>query len=85
MSLVPTRSALLGLAAVGALLLAGATVQAEESGKPMIVKIHADWCGTCTRLEATFKELEQQIGSDARIVVLERVDRCDVRVRQGSQ
>ena len=46
--------------------------------KPMIVKIHADWCGTCTRLEATFDELEKQIGSDARIVVLDVTDKAAV-------
>ncbi len=47
-------------------------------GKPMIVKIHADWCGTCTRLEATFDELEKQIGADARIVVLDVTDKAAV-------
>ena len=75
MSLVPKRSALLGLAAVGALLLAGAAAQAGESGKPMIVKIHADWCGTCTKLDATFEELQVKVGSDTEIVVLDVTDR----------
>ncbi len=52
--------------------------------KPMIVKIHADWCGTCTRLEATFDELEKQIGSEARIVVLDVTDKAAV-VRSAAE
>jgi thiol-disulfide isomerase/thioredoxin len=47
-------------------------------GKPMVVKIHADWCGTCTRLETTFEQLEKQIGSEARIVVLDVTDKAAV-------
>ncbi len=46
--------------------------------KPMVVKIHADWCGSCTQLETTFEELEKQIGSEARIVVLDVTDKAAV-------
>jgi thiol-disulfide isomerase/thioredoxin len=70
------RSAALPLAALGALLLAAATAQAEPPGKPMIVKIHADWCGTCARLNSTFEELQARVGSDAEIVVLDVTDRA---------
>jgi thiol-disulfide isomerase/thioredoxin len=70
-----TRSTVLALAAVFSLALAGSSAQAEEAKTPLIVKIHADWCGTCQKLEPTFEELEQQVGSDARIVVLDVSDR----------
>jgi thiol-disulfide isomerase/thioredoxin len=73
-----TRSALLGLAALSAFLLAAAAVQAGEAGKPMIVKIHADWCGTCTRLNSTFEDLQVKVGDDAVIVVLDVTDRSAV-------
>ena len=74
-----------GLAALVALCFAVAPALAghhEKSetmnGKPMVVKIHADWCGTCTRLETTFEELEKQIGGEARIVVLDVTDKAAV-------
>jgi thiol-disulfide isomerase/thioredoxin len=41
----------------------------------MIVKIHADWCGTCTKLDVTFEELQLKVGSDAEIVVLDVTDK----------
>ena len=66
------KLALLGLAAMLAFALAS---HAEEPAKPMIVKIHADWCGTCTALEDTFEALEPQVGGDARIVILDVTDR----------
>jgi thiol-disulfide isomerase/thioredoxin len=79
------RGLAFGLAALVALCFAVVPAGADhheksvmKGDKPMIVKIHADWCGTCTRLETTFKELEQQIGSDARIVVLDVTDKAAV-------
>ena len=70
----PRRLAL-GLATVLALLVAALTAQGEVATTPMVVKIHADWCGTCTRLEPTFEALEQEVGSGARIVVLDVTDK----------
>lgn len=58
--------------------LAAPAVQAGDAGKPMIVKIHADWCGTCARLEPTFQELQTKVGSEAEIVVLDVTDRSAV-------
>jgi thiol-disulfide isomerase/thioredoxin len=50
--------------------------ESEASGvdTPFIVKIHADWCGTCTRLDPTFEELDAQLGGEARIVVFDVTD-----------
>ena len=74
------------LVAIGALLAlaisasspvwAGSEVSAsQDSSKPFVVKIHADWCGTCTRLNGPLEALHQQVGDGARIVVLDVTDR----------
>ena len=42
---------------------------ADDASKPFVVKIHADWCGTCRRLEATLEALRERTGDDVRIVV----------------
>jgi thiol-disulfide isomerase/thioredoxin len=73
------RPALLSLA--GSLLLAAmaqgesAVSAADDASKPFIVKIHADWCGTCTRMNPTFETLQQKYGSQTRIVVLDVTDK----------
>lgn len=48
---------------------------AEEGGQPMIVKIHADWCGTCTKLNTTFDELQTEVGEEAQLVILDVTDK----------
>jgi len=48
---------------------------ADDASKPFVVKIHADWCGTCSRLEATLEALRERTGDDVRIVVLDVTDR----------
>ena len=67
-------------AALGGLALAGASAQAGEMkgemqaatpAKPVIAKIHADWCGTCTRLNPTMAELEKRVGDEATVVTLD--------------
>jgi thiol-disulfide isomerase/thioredoxin len=67
-------------AALASALLVFATAHAaspvaddEDASKPFIVKIHADWCGTCTRMNPTFDALMKR--DDARIVVLDVTDR----------
>ena len=47
----------------------------DDASKPFVVKIHADWCGTCQRLDSTFEALRKRTGDDARIVVLDVTDR----------
>jgi thioredoxin-like negative regulator of GroEL len=69
-----TRGTLL-FAALLALAFAGLATADHHEAKPMIVKIHADWCGTCQKLNATMAELESQVGSQATLVVLDVTDR----------
>lgn len=61
-----------GLAAGGDLSEISA---ADDASRPFVVKIHADWCGTCTRLDPVIDALEERVGSGARIVVLDVTDR----------
>jgi thiol-disulfide isomerase/thioredoxin len=68
-----------GLAALFALALplaAGpASSETDAAKTPIVAKIHADWCGTCTRLEPTWEELQARYGDDVRFVVLDVTDR----------
>jgi thiol-disulfide isomerase/thioredoxin len=73
----PCRAAL-GLIVLLALVVGAAAAPAEESTTPMIVKIHADWCGTCAKLEPTIQELQKHVGGEARIVILDVTDKAAV-------
>ncbi len=66
---IPKLSA---LALVAALVLTGVAV-AEEAAEssPLVVKIHADWCGTCQRLGPTWKELQERHGGAVQFEVLD--------------
>ena len=64
------------LAAWAAVSTAGDGIStADDASKPFLVKIHADWCGTCTRMNPTFEVLEKKVGEEARIVVLDVTDK----------
>lgn len=54
---------------------AAATPAEPDPGRPFVVKIHADWCGTCTRLAPTWTRIEQELGGRARVVVLDVTNR----------
>ena len=72
----------LSLAAVFGLVFAAAPAQAgdtqvsasEDASRPFVVKIHADWCGTCRRLEGPLESLQDREGGNARYVVLDVTD-----------
>lgn len=63
------------VALVGAVWVSGAVAGEAAARKPFVVKIHADWCGTCTRLVPTFEALEQKYGERANLVVLDVTDK----------
>ena len=79
------RRALMGLA-LAVILFAGALASAGEAvsvvsaeadaSRPFLVKIHADWCGTCNRLEAPLSALRESHGSEIRYVTLDVTDRA---------
>ncbi len=60
------------------LLLGTATTASADTGadKPTVVKIHASWCGTCTRLEGTWKKLQDTYGDSANFVVFDVTDKA---------
>ena len=68
----------LGLAAAALLGLGASAARAdhhEEPAKPMVVKIHADWCGTCTKLNTTWEALRKEHGDSVEFVILDVTDR----------
>ena len=68
----------LGLAAAALLGLGASAARAdhhEQSAKPMVVKIHADWCGTCTKLNTTWEALRKEHGDSVEFVILDVTDR----------
>jgi thiol-disulfide isomerase/thioredoxin len=69
--LFPLLGVALGLA-LGALFSGGAA--ASEPAAPLVVKIHADWCGTCTRMAPSWNSVSTSLGSKARFVVLDVTD-----------
>ncbi len=69
------RAILLGLLLLLAAAPAWAESKAEARTGPLVVKIHADWCGTCTKLDSTWKELQSRYGESAEFVVLDVTDR----------
>lgn len=69
-------SVLLGALGLVLAVSAGADHHEENAAAvPLVVKIHADWCGTCVQLNPTMAQLEEELGSNARIVVLDVTDR----------
>ena len=48
---------------------------ANDASKPFVVKIHADWCGTCQMLGPVIDALDAEMGSSVCIVVLDVTNR----------
>ena len=76
-------SVCLALAAALALSALAPSVRAEDAveiseAKPYVVKIHADWCRTCRKLEGTWLKIESELGGDAHLVKLDVSDRAAV-------
>ena len=76
---MPIQSArILALAVILAVVAPWAPVAAEPAATeqtPIVVKIHADWCGTCRKLNPTWASLQQIYGDRVRFVVLDVSDR----------
>lgn len=75
--LVPRIARLALVAALAALFSAGPTraEPAAEGSAPILVKIHADWCGTCRKLNPTWDELKARHGDGVRYVILDVTSR----------
>jgi thiol-disulfide isomerase/thioredoxin len=46
-----------------------------EANKPFVVRIHADWCGSCKATEATWTRVQADLGELATMVELDVSDR----------
>jgi thiol-disulfide isomerase/thioredoxin len=71
------RAILVGLVL---LVLFGSAATADDAlegcnGKPYVVKIHADWCGSCKALKSVWQRIETDLGDQAIIVTLDVSDR----------
>ena len=44
-------------------------------GGPIVVKIHADWCGSCRASKATWKRVEKELAAQATVIEFDVSDR----------
>lgn len=71
----PKRLLVALLALTLCLVAAPAGSETEAPQTPIVAKVHADWCGTCAKLETTWRELESRYGGEVRFVILDVTDR----------
>ena len=71
-----TRSILVLVAGLLVAIAFGSPAVSSETAQPLFVKVHADWCGTCTKLEPTWSALQEEFGGEATFVVLDVTDRA---------
>ena len=66
------RAALAALFTIAVAASGGAESQpTPKSAHPYVVKVHADWCGTCSALEPTWEKIEAEYQGKARLVVFD--------------
>lgn len=70
-------SALCGAVAAVGLAFAALGEEPASSAEPelVLVRVHADWCLVCARLDTTFTKLERRLSGRAELLVLEVSDR----------
>jgi thiol-disulfide isomerase/thioredoxin len=76
------RSITIALVAVLAIALAHGIAGADHHGEdakqadqPIVAKISADWCGTCTKMKPTIEALREKYGDRVQVVVLDVTDK----------
>ena len=83
MNRITNRTLALALAALVSLLLAGHALAGSMTARPAVVKVHADWCGTCTRLNPVWDRIEAAYGDRAEVVLLDVTDKDRVEASRA--
>ena len=71
-------SGLLGLAGIAVADAGDAAADCET--KPYVVKIHADWCGSCRATQATWDRVVAELADQATMVRFDVTDRASYEV-----
>lgn len=53
---------------------AAETAASDADSRPLIVKVHADWCAKCRAIAPTWTRIEKELADEARVVVLDVTD-----------
>jgi thiol-disulfide isomerase/thioredoxin len=71
---------IVGFALTSVILLASAAIANDESlsctSGPYVVKIHAEWCGSCKAIAPTWERLRADVGDQVTLVTLDVTDRA---------
>lgn len=59
------------------------TLAPQLQGKPTIVKIHADWCPACQKLQPVTNSLQQQFGNQANFVTFDVTNRSTTQAAEA--
>ena len=75
---LPSGFCLVGLVLIVSIGSAATAKDAPEacSSKPYVVKIHADWCGSCRALKSVWERIESDLQDQASAVTLDVTDRA---------
>jgi thiol-disulfide isomerase/thioredoxin len=61
----------------------GTALASQLQGKPTIVKIYADWCSACQRLQPVTESLQQQFGEQANFVIFDVSNRSTTQAAEA--